>query len=179
MTVPASSMRRRASGAARAVTLVELVVVMVLVGVLMAMIVPHLEGLGNVSADRQAQASVDSSLAAEVTLHDVTGAFSTDPATLSGRLPGVSFVASPATTSSDTTVSVALSADGNTLTLAAQGTGSDCWILQRDFAAPSGSPAETYALVKGPSGGCSAAALPAGTVPSGVTGASWAHPVVS
>lgn len=180
---PAPAERRRAASAARRArrrggfTLIELVVVLALLGVVAAIVVPHLQGVTGIGNDRQAQESIDSTLSAEVTLEAITGSFSANPSTLAGRLPGTSFVASPTASTSATTVSVAISASGTTVTLASKGTGNDCWILQRDFAAPSGSPTERYVLTHTSS--CAPAALPTTlAAPSGTAGSAWSTPEI-
>lgn len=162
--------RRRAS-----FSLIELIAVMVLIGILLVLVVPHLGGVSGLSSDRQAQETLDATESAEVTLYAITGAFSSDPATLAGRLPGTTFVASPAAVTSDTAVSVSLTASGNTLVLASPGSGDDCWIIKRQMAATAGAPPELDLLVHTTT--CSAAALPSSiTAPTAPVGESWGQP---
>lgn len=175
--------RHTAKRHARAFTLVEAIVTLVLVLILAAMLIPQFSGESASAADIQAHASAQAALSAAATIYQTTGVLPNYSA-LQAQYPDVSFVNSTTSSVSPSTVSVGVNTAASVFAAAVPGGNSTCWMTSWSTNDSSPTlPPTLYAMESTTVSGfnCSAQyALSLSTCQSGAgaTGDSWSTPLV-
>lgn len=163
--------RRRPAG----FTLIEVIVVIVLIGALLAVVIPRLGNGTGAATDASAQTTAEAALDAVVVNHSRTGTLAADPATLATIQPEITYKASSVASTAPTDASVAAAGEVVGVAVAA---GAACWFVRHDFAAAPGNPTVTHAArPSGPTPACTGAAALA-VAPTAGRGASWSRPVL-
>jgi type IV pilus assembly protein PilA len=136
-------------------TLIELAVVILIIGILLAIAIPNFLGVRKGADDKAAQSALRTSLTLAKTAFGNTSDYSNAGATsLSGQEPSLTFVAANVASTGPTQVSVDATQNTNTTWIAAvKANSGNCWFIKDDA-----STGTTYG--KSTSGTCNAQATP-------------------
>jgi type IV pilus assembly protein PilA len=155
-------------------TLIELMVVVLIIGILIAIAIPTFLGARKRADDRAAQSSLRNTLTAAKTIFTDNETF--NPATgdkadatgLAAGEPSLTFVAAGADSTGPSTVSVDPGAAGSqTFYAAGWSKAGVCWAIKDVEAAPNGGATWAHLNVASPGTGCNATAMEAQTFAPG------------
>jgi len=160
-------------------TLIELMVVVLIIGILLAIAIPTFLGARNRANDRSAQSNLRNGLTAEKVLFTDAQTYDTSTGTgltaLTGVEPSLTWAAAPSSTNSRVVEATASGTPASTVVLEDQSATGTCWYIL-DIASPA-TPSGTF-YAQEPSASCSTTpAAPTATVTqalSSTTVGSWA-----
>jgi type IV pilus assembly protein PilA len=157
-------------------TLIELMVVVLIIGILLAIAIPTFLGARDRANDRSAQSNLRNALTAEKVLFTDSQSYTSSPATaLTNSEPSLTWAAAPSSSNSRVVEATASGTNNATVVLEDQSATGTCWFIL-DISNPA-TPSGTF-YAQQPSSACattpavSGAATPAAT--SGTTVGSWA-----
>ncbi len=159
-------------------TLIELMVVVLIIGILLAIAIPTFLGARDRANDRSAQSNLRNGLTAEKTLYTDSQAYTSstltaDISTLTGVEPSLTWASAVSSTSPRTVFATATASSGTaTVVLEDKSATGTCFYIG-DVSGPSGTPGTYYA--QDPA--CGVMAAPSGTISlahAGTTAATWA-----